>query len=169
MSRLWLTIACVVILSGCAPHRSDLASSLVSNQNTSLVAWLQQHPAFRVASDDDCNCADDIKEMRESGAWGKPMPTFQPYSKIGDFNHDGFDDLAIIAIRKDDSSQRKFLIFNGPFSSQPRPPALSQDTYPAAALFYEPPEHPLIIGPFESEGCIITARNGRYILDCFEG
>jgi len=107
--------------------------------------------------------------MRQQGAWGHPVPGFQPYLKVGDFNHDGASDFAIIAIQKSDPSKRRFLVFNGPFSGRTEPPALNQDVSPRTAIFYDPPEHPLVIGAFESEGCVIQPRSLRYVLDCDYG
>jgi hypothetical protein len=173
MSKAWFTIAFILALGGCSPDSSDpnLAAvpGLNAQQKKSLSAWLKQHPTFRPASDNDCNCADDLKEMRQQGAWGHPLPDFQPYLKIGDFNHDGANDFAIIAIQKNDPSKRSFLVFNGPFSGRTKPPVLNQDISPRTAIFYDPPEHPLVIGAFESEGCVILPRGLGYVLDCDYG
>ena len=168
-----LTVAFILALGGCSPDSGDpdlaALASLNSQQKRSLSAWLKQYSAFRPASDNDCNCADDLKEMRQQGAWGHPVPGFQPYLKVGDFNHDDANDFAIIAIQKSDPSKRRFLVFNGPFSGRTKPPVLNQDVSPRTAIFYDPPEHPLVIGAFESEGCVIQPKNLRYILDCDYG
>jgi hypothetical protein len=173
MNNAWLSIAFIVILCGCSPDISDSSlatlTGLNPNQKGSLSAWLKQYPTFRLALDSDCNCADDLKEMRQQGAWGHPSPDFRPYLKIGDFNHDGSNDFAIVVVKKSNPSTRKFLVFNGPFSERPNPPALNQDVSPRVAVFYDPPDHPLVIGAFESEGCIIQPKSLRYVLDCDYG
>lgn len=67
-------------------------------------AWLAAHPGYRLAIDADCECADEIEELRQGDgdAW-KPQPDFHPYYATGDFDGDGLADVAVVALpRKPD-------------------------------------------------------------------
>src|SRR5208282_2936817 len=99
--------------------------TLTPAEQTTLKSWLGLHPAFRLATDDDCDCWSDIKQMSAGGegVW-KPVPDYHPYTVTGDFNGDGAEDFAVVVI---DRSKRKksfvLLVFNGPFPSKTVSPA----------------------------------------------
>lgn len=60
---------------------------ITSAQQDALKAWLSAHPEFRVATDKDCECADNIASIRNGygGVW-KANPNYHPYFASGDFS-----------------------------------------------------------------------------------
>jgi hypothetical protein len=44
--------------------------ALTPAEQKALARWLEGHPAFRVATTADCDCADDIQPMRTVSDWG---------------------------------------------------------------------------------------------------
>jgi len=42
-----------------------------------------------LAREMDCDCDADIKQTREIGPWGQPIPDFEPYTLAGDFRGNG--------------------------------------------------------------------------------
>ncbi|MBZ5702087.1 MAG: hypothetical protein LAN84_09590 [Acidobacteriia bacterium] len=91
---LFLLMACLVlVVPAWGGH------TLTAEEKKVLESWLTRHPEYRVATDEDCDCADDIKQMRvgSGGAW-KPVPDYHPYTATGDFNGDGVRDFAVVVI-----------------------------------------------------------------------
>lgn len=80
--------------------------------------WLSRNPGYRVASDEDCNCRDDLKMVREesTGMW-KANPGYHPYYIAGDFNWDGVQDVAFGVVRGKNPTSFKVVIFHGPFDT----------------------------------------------------
>jgi hypothetical protein len=61
-------------------------------------AWLTGHPAYRLATIDDCQCDEDVDDLRVGGGAWKPEPNYQPYYASGDFNRDRLPDVAFVAL-----------------------------------------------------------------------
>ena len=74
---------------------------LTTSEQKVLAAWLSGHGNYRLATDADCDCADDIKGMRIG--YGDPKsarPDYHPYIATGDFNGDGVVDFAVALIAR---------------------------------------------------------------------
>lgn len=132
-------------------------------QQTVLRAWISEHPEFRVANDKDCECSDDIAEIRkgDGGVW-KANPNFHPYYVSGDFNQDKQLDFAVILIKQSEKGKHLLAIFNGPFKKHSKPAFLSAED---GALFYgapRPKPYSLIVGVFGSEGGALKAKGASY-------
>ena len=61
--------------------------TLTAQEQKVLESWLARHPEYRAARDEDCDCTDDIKQMKagSGGVW-KPVPDYHPYPATGDFD-----------------------------------------------------------------------------------
>jgi hypothetical protein len=147
--------------------------TLTQQQQTVLQTWLAQHPEYRIAEDGDCECADDIKQMRagDGGVW-KAVPDYHPYIATGDFNGDGQQDFAAAVMKRSKKdSNFALLIFNGPFKSGAASPAFIKEGLDLRyrGLFYGPPRkkpYHLVVGRFESDTGSALVPHGRgYRLD----
>jgi hypothetical protein len=160
---LFLLILCLLLA---APAWSG--HSLTTQEQKVLRSWLARHPEYRVARDEDCDCADDIEKLRAGagGAW-KPVPNYHPYTATGDFNGDGVEDFAVVVV--DHSKQEKnfaLLVFNGPFKSEPVSPAFVESGLDLRymGLFYGPPRpkpYRLLLGGFDSDSGSLLIPSGR--------
>ena len=138
-----------------------------------LQGWLSQHTDYRVATDADCECADDIKRMRSgSGGGWKAAPDYHPYVATGDFNGDGVEDFAVAVVeRSKQENNFALLVFNGPFESEIVSPAFMKSNLELKyqGLFYGPPRpkpYRLLVGRFESDTGSLLLPHGRgYTLD----
>jgi len=140
--------------------------TLTGQQQKILRNWLAQHPEYRLATDEDCECSSDIKQMRAGygGLW-KAVPDYHPYIATGDFNGDGVQDFAAVVVNLS-KQQNNFtwLVFNGPFESAP--PAFIQSGLDLKhhGLFYCPPRkrpYRLLVGAFESDTGSLLIPKGR--------
>jgi hypothetical protein len=142
--------------------------TLTKQEQRILDGWLSQHPTYRAATDKDCDCSDDIEQMKTGygGNW-TPYPDYHPYIATGDFNSDGVTDFAVVVI---DHSQLRnnftVLIFNGPFGSKPATPAYVEsglDLRRQGMTFGPPRPKPyrLVVGPFESDNTWILIPSGQ--------
>jgi hypothetical protein len=142
--------------------------TLTAQEQKVLQDWLAHHPEYRIATDEDCDCADDIKEMRagSGGAW-KPVPDYHPYSATGDFNGDGVEDFAVVVIeRSKQENNFALVVFNGPFKSETVSPAFMKSGLDLKyqGLFYGPPRpkpYRLLLGRFESDSGLLLIPHGR--------
>jgi len=77
-----------------------------------LARWMESHPGYRLATENDCNCRDDIDELRRGsgGAW-KPQPTYQPYYAQGDFDGNGLLDFAVVVRDEAQGGASQILVF----------------------------------------------------------
>jgi hypothetical protein len=142
--------------------------SLTAQEQKVLENWLGRHSEYRIATDEDCGCADDIKQMRAgwSRAW-KPVPDYHPYTATGDFNGDGVEDFAVVVLES--TKQEKnfaLVVFNGPFRSETASPAFFQSGLDLKykGLFYGPPRpkpHRLLVGRFESDSGSLLIPHGH--------
>jgi len=151
--------------------------TLTSQEQKILATWLARHPEFRVATDADCGCAEDIQQMKTGygGNWA-PVRDYHPYAATGDFNGDGVSDFAIVVINRAKSSQNfALLVFNGPFGSKAASPAFIEAglDLKGRGLSFGPPRpkpYRLVVGPFESDNTAILVPRGRtYKLQWNEG
>jgi hypothetical protein len=142
--------------------------TLAPQQQKILDTWLSQHPIYRAAMDADCDCSDDIQQMRTGygGNW-TPYPDYHPYTVTGDFNGDGAMDFAVAVIDRSKSSNGfALLIFNGPVGSKPVAPSYLE---PGLDLRHEgmsfgpprPKPYRLLVGPFESNNTWILVPKGQ--------
>lgn len=144
--------------------------TLAAQEQKVLESWMAQHTEYRVATDQDCDCADDIKQMKAgwSGKW-KPVLDYHPYVATGDFNGDGVEDFAVIVI--DQSKQEKnfaIVVFNGPFKAEIASPAFFESGLDLKyqGMFYGPPRpkpYRLLVGRFESDsGGVLVPHGSSY-------
>ncbi len=77
----------------------DVPDYIAASHRQAIRTWLNDHPTYRLATPADCQCDDDIKLLRQGdgGAWA-PQPSYEPYAAVGDFDGDGVEDLAVVAI-----------------------------------------------------------------------
>jgi hypothetical protein len=121
-----------------------------------------------VASDSDCDCADDIQQMKTGygGNW-TPYPDYHPYVVTGDFNSDGVRDFAAIVIDRSKSAKNfRLLVFNGPFGAKPIAPDYSESNLDlrGQGMSFGPPRpkpYRIVIGPFESDNTWILVPKGH--------
>ncbi|HET7086561.1 MAG TPA: hypothetical protein VFI23_17475 [Rhizomicrobium sp.] len=167
-----ITIAWILLLAACSPAKNpavEALNGLSVEQKRVLTAWLSKNDSLRLSKDQDCNCKNEIDEIRRNGPWGKPIPGYQPYLQIGDFNHDTYSDFAITLVRKRDPARRTLVIFNGGAAHQLSDPAFVMDANPPAALFYDQ-KHALSVGaPFSDNFCELKPIGPTYKPDCESG
>ena len=165
---LFLLVACLLWV---APAWSG--HTLTAQEQKVLQVWLAQHAEYRLATDEDCDCADDIKKIKagSGGAW-KPIPDYHPYIATGDFNGGGVRDFAFVVI--DPSKKEKnfaLVVFNGPFESETASPAFFKSGLDLKymGLFYGPPRpkpYRLLLSGFDSDSGALLVPHGRtYKLD----
>ncbi len=160
---LFLLIACLFCVT---PAWSG--HTLATQEQKVLKSWLAQHKEYRLATDEDCDCAEDIKQMKAGtgGKW-KPVPDYHPYTATGNFNGDSVRDFAVVVI--DPSKKEKnfaLLVFNGPFESETASPAFVKSGLDLkyTGLFYGPPRpkpYRLLLGRFESDSGSLLIPSGR--------
>ncbi len=161
---------CLVLLLACSgvPASAWAGHTLTMQEQRVLQNWLVKHPEYRIATDKDCDCADDIKRMKAGygGDW-KPVPDYCPYAATGDFNGDGVEDFAVVVIDRS-KQENKFvlLVFNGPFKPETDSPAFMKAglNLKYQGLFYGPPRpkpYRLLVGAFESDSGSILVPHGR--------
>ncbi len=145
---------------------------LGAEQQAQVSAWLASHPEYRLATDKDCACDEDLHTMRTTGYGGKwkPVPDYHPYVANGDFNGDGKLDLAVAVIQVTIPHKFTILVFNGPIQSRPQDPAFIEEdaNLTGIGFFFGPPRpkpYRLVVGAFESEGYILVPRGRTYRLD----
>ena len=169
----------ICILSIVLLFASDARAShtLLPPQTLVLNAWLSTQPLLRRATEADCgDCAADIAELRagSGGAW-PPVPDYEPYQAVGDFNNDGEIDFAVVLI---DTSRHDhsfvLAIFNGPLRAEAQRPLFFKRGLDlrGGGLFFGPPRpkpYRLIVGHFGAEGAELKPRGAGYVLlgdDC---
>jgi hypothetical protein len=142
--------------------------TLTAQEQKVLESWMARHPEYRVATDEDCDCADDIKQMKAGwgGAW-KPVPDYHPYVATGDFNGDGVEDFAVVLIESSKQANNfSLVVFNGPFKSATASPAFFESGLDLKyqGMFYGPPRpkpYRLLVGRFESDSGSLLVPHGR--------
>jgi hypothetical protein len=153
------------------PARSG--HTLTTQEQKVLQSWLARHPEYRVAADEDCECPEDISQMKAGygGAW-KPVPDYHPYAATGDFNGDGVEDFAVVVVERSKHEKNfALVVFNGPFKSESASPAFMQSGLELkySGLSYGPPRpkpYRLLLGRFESDSGVLLIPHGHdYRLD----
>jgi hypothetical protein len=151
--------------------------SLEPQEERVLKEWLTRNPEYRAATDADCNCPEDIQQMKAGygGDW-KPVPDYHPYVATGDFNSDGIRDFAVVVINPSKSTENfTLLVFNGPFGSKQASPAFVESHLDLRyqGLSFGPPRpkpYRLVVGPFESDNTwILIPRGHSYKVQVNEG
>lgn len=167
-----VTASCFLLLFVCSALAVPAwaGHTLTAQEQKVLQSWLAHHPEYRAATDEDCDCADDIQQMKagSGGVW-KPVPDYHPYAATGDFNGDGVEGFAVAVV--DRSKQEKnfaLVVFNGPFKfkSQAASPAFLEAGLDlrSCGLFYGPPRpkpYRLLVGRFESDSGSLLIPKGR--------
>lgn len=173
----------LILLSGasiicCESYQSRYESkpsrdSLAAQERAILGKWLSHHSEYRIANNEDCQCSDDLKQIRSgaAGSW-KAAPDYIPYQVTGDFNGDGYEDFAAVVVRTSDKGNNfALLVFNGPFQSESATPAFVKEGLDLRykGLFYGPPRprpYRLVVGRFESDtGLTLVPRGRSYSLN----
>jgi hypothetical protein len=159
----WLGLVAALFAMPCLA-----AHTLSPTHRAVLDSWLRNHPNLRVALPSDCcYCADDIAKMRRGTdeVW-RPVPDYDPYRAVGDFNGDGNIDFAVVLIDKTKTEEPFVLVnFNGPFTSTAKQPAFIEADLDLSneGLFFGPPRpkpYRLIVGAFESDNSGLLEPNG---------
>jgi hypothetical protein len=158
-----LLVACLVLA---VPAWSG--HTLTAQEQKVLKGWLAHHAEYRLATDEDCDCAGDIEQMKTGyGGLMKPVRDYHPYVATGDFNGDGVEDFAVVVL--DPSKKEKnfaLAVFNGPFNSETASPAFMQSGLDLkyTGLSYGPPRpkpYRLLLGRFESDSGVLLIPHGR--------
>jgi len=165
-----MAIRCLVFVLACSalPALAWAGHTLTAQEQGILQNWLAQHADYRAATDEDCDCADDIKRMKAGagGVW-KPVPDYHPYAATGDFNDDGVEDFAVVVVEHSkQENDFALLVFNGPFKLETASPAFMKSGLELKhqGLFYGPPRpkpYRLLVGPFESDNGFLVIPHGR--------
>jgi hypothetical protein len=165
-----MAIRCLVFLLACSVLLAPAwaGHTLTTQEQEILQNWLAQHAEYRVATDEDCDCADDIRQMKAGfgGAW-KAVPDYHPYRATGDFNGDGVEDFAVVVVgRSKQENNFALLVFNGPFKSETDSPAFIKSGLELKyqGLFYgqpRPKPYRLSVGPFETDTGVFVIPHGR--------
>jgi hypothetical protein len=165
-----LTIRCLFLLTACVvlSAQARAGHTLTAQEQKVLENWLAHHAEYRIATDEDCDCADDIKQMKagRGGEW-KSLPDYHPYTATGDFNGDGVEDFAVVIVeRSKQENNFALLVFNGPFKSEAASPAFMRSGLDLKyqGLIYGPPRpkpYRLLIGRFESDSGSLLVPDGR--------
>jgi hypothetical protein len=165
-----LLLSCLAIVVACSPAITSSAQALSMTQMAVLDNWLAKNAGMRLATIDDCKCLDDVRQMRAGfgGAW-RPIPNYDPYVAIGDFNGDRNDDLAVAVIASDPGKPSEpfaLVVFNGPFNKPLVAPSFVsmplQLTH-RGLFFGDPRPRPyrLLVGPFESEAMYVLVPDDQ--------
>ena len=170
-SMLSRTGVAAVLLTFAASPLCPAQYALNSEQKQVAFAWLAKHPGFRMATDSDCSCDEDLRKMRTEGYGGrwKPVPGYHPYVVAADLNGDGQIDLAIAMVNTKAANKFTMLVFNGPLKPNEPPSFVGTDLSMSGIGFFFGPPRPkpyrLVVGAFESEGYVLVPKGKTYLLD----
>jgi hypothetical protein len=121
-----------------------------------------------LATDADCECAEDIELMR-NGYNGNAAAVrgYHPYQVSGDFNGDGHSDFAVVVVEGGEADSFKLVVFNGPLRSTATPSFVKPLGRMAGnGLFFYPRRNArLLVGRFESEGSLLEPHGKSYTLE----
>ena len=173
--RLWFAQAVALNCAAALPTASltfvaqphHISYDLSLKQRNALEKWLSKQSSLRLATDADCECAEDIELMR-NGYNGNAAAVrgYHPYQVSGDFNGDGQDDFAVVVVERGKTDSSKVVVFNGPLRSAATPSFVkSLGRMAGNGLFFYPRKNArLVVGRFESEGVLLEPRGKSYTL-----
>jgi hypothetical protein len=78
---------------------AELPDIVASPHRAAIQSWLNRHPGYRLAVLEDCHCTSEVESIRRGagGPWRADL-SYQPYAAVGDFDGDGLQDLAVVAL-----------------------------------------------------------------------
>ena|ERR1700722_7426699 len=167
---IWTALALTVTLcTETVAFDKSLPEYIPSKYGHSVSAWLNQRPGFRVATDADCSCRDDIAHVRAGNPPEWPaVPDYHPFYIVGDFRSDGTEDMAIGVIAQQHPEKFRVLIIHGvPIKRHTAKTFLGEELDLRQGLFYgfpRPKPWRLLVGPFESEGVTFEPTHDGYRL-----
>ena len=158
----------VVVWFGAWPDAARAGHTLTEGQKRTVSRWLSSQQGSRLADVSDCQCDDDIRQVRVGyGAPFGPVPDYHPYVATGDFNGDGLPDFAVVVISDPGSGVAyRLVVFNGMgrgWSARPVFEASGRNMT-RKGLFFGPPRprpYRLVVGPFESDNTEILVPTGK--------
>jgi hypothetical protein len=162
-----LSLVAIAAVLYCRTADSDspgyLPSYVAARHRAVIETWLGRHPAYRLAIDVDCSCADDLAQVRAAA------PDYHPYYVVGDFRGNGDEDLALgVIARRRPQGFRVLIIHSTPDNTRAPIAFLSEELKFRQGLSYGPPRTTparLAVGPFDSEGvAIVPIPNGYRFL-----
>lgn len=167
MPRFLLVVLLICGAAETGKAQTGIGASHLRQQHKSAVErWLSgRKPTLRVATLSDNTNKIGLAATREQN--GK---SYHPYYVVGDFNGDRKEDFAVVLINP---SKRKgrfaVAIFNGPITRQSVPAYFEENWDLADGGLFEA-EKGVVVGPFESDNCVILRPRGRrYVMvDCLE-
>lgn len=157
-----------VVWFGALPDAARAGHTLTEGQKRTVSRWLSSQQGSRLADVSDCQCDDDIRQVRVGyGAPFEPVPDYHPYVATGDFNGDGLPDFAVVVISEGVAGVAyRLVVFNGSsrgWSSRPVFEASLRDMIRKGLFFGPPRPRPfrLTVGPFESDNTEILVPRGK--------
>jgi len=149
-------------------------STLTAAQQKVLAFWLANHANYRIATDSDCKCPNDIRDVSSGYGDSKfALPDYHAFAATGDFNGDKNEDFAVALVDEKAAPDRfTLVVFNGPFSNRASAPAFMKSGFDLQRdrLFYfgasRAKPYRLWVGPFNSDaGIKLTPVRGRYKIE----
>src|ERR1700694_2808524 len=96
LPTLTLVISAAVVSNSHGASPDDLPGFIAPRHRTLIASWLTGHADYRLATDADCSCADDIATVRAGSPPEWPaLPNYHPYYAVGDFRGGGAEDFAV--------------------------------------------------------------------------
>jgi uncharacterized protein len=154
-----------------ATRAQDQLSELAPKDRATVSQWLQSHPEYRLAVDEDCACADDIGRVRAGAGDGwPPNPSYHAFYVTGDFANDGAVDVAAGVIKFANPKELQILILHGENARGEHRQDFLSESFPLKgnALFFGAPRPKpwvLLVGGFESEGAMFEPTSTGYHLN----
>jgi hypothetical protein len=119
--------------------------------------WLKENNQYRLANLRDCECDEQIQEVRKGDEVYKAVPNYLPYYASGNFG--GLAGFAVIVVRK--PFQAKIVVFTKNENFLPiviESPLTREEDLKWTGLFVRPKNKKidyLLIGAFNAEGEIL--------------
>lgn len=110
--RLTLVALLLSFVTSFAAEGRSGGEVMADQDRRELNGWLEQHHDQRLASAADCDCQNEISELRRGlGTAWPAQSNYQPYYARGDFDGNGLRDFAVIIQSKDQPGHAQVLIF----------------------------------------------------------
>ena len=162
-SRIFLALTLIFISQRVPADTSEFPGFIAAKYGEAVHVWINAHPEYRLALDEDCQCEDDI---------GSPADRqIHPYFAMGDFDGDGMSDFAIVALPKRTGLKILVVVFfgsNAGFGDDVSEIPLPFPDVSVAGLFVGKSnekgkrQHAVLgFGPFESEWDELPVRRHR--------